>query len=75
MVGKYTVFLALYEDEGKITKWWPTFDNSIIIASEQKTLMHSTVNSYVSAVQILGAVQVVSVSLHALQCSARVMGS
>ena len=39
------------EDEGKITKWWPTFDNSIIIASEQKTLMHSTVNSYVSAVQ------------------------
>ena len=67
MVAEYTVFLALYEDEGKITKWWPTFDNSIIIASEQKTLMHSTVNSYVS--------QVMSVSLHALQCSARVMGS
>ena len=45
------MFLALFEDVGKITKWWPTFDNSIIIASEQKTLMHSTVNSYVSAVQ------------------------
>ena len=69
MVAKYTVFLALYEDEGKITKWWPTFDNSIIIASEQKTLMHSTVNSYVSQVMVM------SVSLHALQCSARVMGS
>ena len=51
MVAEYTVFSALFEDEGKITKWWPIFDNSIIIASEQKTLMHSTVNSYVSAVQ------------------------
>ena len=29
MVADYTVFLALYEDEGEITKWWPTFDNSI----------------------------------------------
>ena len=27
MVAKYTVFLAHYEDEGEITKWWPTFDN------------------------------------------------
>ena len=74
MVAKYTVFLAHYEDEGEITKWWPTFDNSIggqlsdhEVRAKDADAFNGELFCRCSAVSA-GAVQV-SVSLHALQCS------